>query len=320
MLPALVMMIAVSIAMVPAHGRVGGFVPGHYYLDPKFDAPNASFGSDIDGDGRVDRIWCAEACAVDLYNLGVAMGWWNGNPVTPLQYERLATRERDDDNLDIIDAFQAIAGSDATSKVFEVVVVSLLGRPSVYHAVLVLGAVQKESHRYFIVDDESTSEVGRLLLVPYNLFLSDIHPGILEFFGPVEVVNRLYSTLSGAISPLTVIVSSERGRTLTVVLLTDLPGDRLAAFTEELWKAALEGYPVAVAVSKPFLDLSGVIQIHYDTPVTGNVETRAPLNRVKDGEGPPPPLGIPIPFIGNVGIAGLFFLLLTFIGLSYLPI
>ncbi|WP_457620367.1 hypothetical protein [Methanopyrus sp.] len=320
MLPALVLMIAVSIATVPAQGRVGGFVPGHYYLDPKFDAPNVSFGSDIDGDGRVDRIWCAEACAVDLYNLGVAMGWWNGDPVTPLQYERLATREHDDDNLDIIDAFRAIAGPDATSKVFEVAVVSLLGRPPVYHAVLVLGAVQKGSHRYFVVDDESTSKVGSLLLVPYDLFLSDLNPGILEFFGPVEVVNRLYSTLSGAISPLTVIVSSKCDRTLTVVLLTDLPGDSLAAFAEELWKAALEGYPVAVAVSKPFLDLGGVSRIRYDTPVTGDVETRAPLSGLKGGEGPSPPLGIPIPFIGTVGIAGLFLLLLTFVGLSYLPI
>ncbi|HII69668.1 hypothetical protein [Methanopyrus kandleri] len=320
MLPALVLIIAVSIAMTPAHGRVGGFVSGHYYLDPEFDAPNTSFGSDIDGDGRVDRIWCAEACAVDMYNLGVAMGWWNGDPVTPLQYEISATGEHDDDNLDIIDAFQAIAGSDAASKVFEVAVVSLLNRPSVYHAVLVLGAVQEGSRRYFVVDDESTSDVGELLLVPYDLFLSNLHPGILEFFGPVEVVNRLYSVLSGAISPLTVIVSSKRGRTLTVVLLTDLPGDSLAAFTEELWKAALEGYPVAVAVSKPFLDLGGVTRIRCDAPVTGDVETRRPLNGVESGEGPSPPLGIPIPFIGTVGIAGLFFLLLTFLGLSYLPV
>jgi hypothetical protein len=204
--------------------------------------------------------------------------------------------------------------------VFEVVVVSLLNRPPVYHAVLVLGAVQEGSRRYFIVDDESTSDVGELLLVPYDLFLSNLHPGVLEFFGPVEVVNRLYSVLSSAISPLKVIVSSKRGHTLTVVLLTDLPGDSLAAFTEELWKAALEGYPVAVAVSKPFLDLGGVTRIRCDAPVTGDVETRGPLNGVESGEGPSPPLGIPIPFIGTVGIAGLFFLLLTFLGLSYLPV
>ncbi|WP_456482340.1 hypothetical protein [Methanopyrus sp.] len=320
MLPALVLMIAVSVAATPAQSRVGGFVPGHYYLNPEFDAPNVSFGSDIDGDGRIDRIWCAEACAVDLYNLGVAMGWWSGDPVTPLQYEKKATGEHDDDNLDIVDAFRAIAGPDAVSKVFEVTVVSLLGRPPVYHAVLVLGAVRRGSVRYFVVDDESTNCVGELLLVPYDLFLSNIHPDILEFFGPVEAVSRLYAVLSGAISPLTVIVSSKRDRTLTIVLLIGLPGDSLAAFTEELWEVALEGYPVAVAVSKPFLTLDGVTRIRYDAPVTGDVETRAPLNRVEGGEGPPPPLGIPIPFIGIVGVAGLFLLLLTFLGLSYLPV
>ncbi len=322
--PAPALCLLLPLLLAPgACASVGGLVPGHYHLDHAYDAFNGPLGGDVDGDGRLDVVWCGEACAIDLYNLGVAVGWWSGEPVTPLQYERRSARvELEDDSAGLLEAFRSLS-EDALSKVFDVKIVALLGAPPDYHAVLVLGAVERRGEKYLVIDDESTREVGRLLVVPLRAFVENLCPTLLEFFGPVAAVSELYSVVSPAINPLTYVAASRSGRRLTVVTLTGLPSDVLWAFARKLWEVALRGYPVAVAVRRPFfslLDRSGIEVIDSRRGLDGGRVTRS-VPRVDPGAGPAAPPGIPIPFTSTVvGGLGLLILLLAYLGLAALPL
>jgi hypothetical protein len=300
--------------------NVGGLAPGHYYLNTEYDAFNGPLGKDVDGDGRADTIWCGEACAIDLYNLGVAMGWWSGPPVTPLQYElRSAGSETGDDSAGVLEAFRCLS-SGALSKVFDVKIVSLLNTPSDYHTVLVLGAVERDGRRYLVIDDESSREVGRLLVVPLSALVDNLYGELLEFFGPVDAVNRLYEAVSPFINPLLYVAASRSDRRLVVVTLTGLPDDALRSFARRLWELALQGYPVVVAVRHPFLSTPGVRTVEARRGLEGDRVTQS-APRVGPGDGPAPPLGLPIPFTGTViGGFGLLLLVLAYLGLAVIPI
>ncbi len=280
-----------------ALSQPGGYVQGHYYLYPAYDCPNESFGEDVDGDGRVDYIWCGEAAALDLYNLGVAMGWWKGRPVGPLEYERESVDiEGSDDAAAPYDVLELLTNGSAD--VARYMVCSLTSLSETVHAVLVLGAFEKDGRRYFVLDDESGDRVGVLYVVPYDVFLDDLNPGVLDVVGPTPAVEAVAEAVNPEIPVTFEIVGSRVGTDEDVITVADLDGSVLSRFAEAVWREVLEGYPLVVIVSKPFADEPGVETIPWNRPVEAAVETR-PVSDVSPGMDVDPP-GLPVVFLAMV--------------------
>ncbi len=272
----------------------GGYVPGHYYLHPHYDCPNESLGADVDGDGRVDYIWCGEAAALDLYNLGVAMGWWKGHFVGPLEYERESVDiEGPDDAAAPYDVLELL--TNGSPKVARFMVCSLASLSETVHAVLILGAYEKDGTRYFVLDDESNDSVGILYVVPYDVFLHDLNPGVLDVVGPAPAVEAVAQAIAPEV-PLTFeVLGSRVGTDEDVITVLDLDGAVLSKFADAVWKEVLKGYPLIVVVSKPFADEPGVERITLARTVEAPVETQ-PVNRVEPGMDVDPP-GLPVVFL-----------------------
>ncbi len=61
------------------------FIPGAY---------QESFGTDVDGDSRIDTVWCVEVATITAYNVAVGSGEWKAvlgyYPLTDLGWEKLS--------------------------------------------------------------------------------------------------------------------------------------------------------------------------------------------------------------------------------------
>ncbi|MEO2241907.1 MAG: hypothetical protein ABGY09_07560, partial [Euryarchaeota archaeon] len=135
-----------------------------------------------------------------------------------------------------------------------------------------------------------------------------------------DAVNGLYDAVSPFINPLIYVAASRSDRRLVVVTLTGLPDDALWSFARRLWELALQGYPMVIAVRRPFLLMTGVRTVEARSGLEGDRVTRS-APRVDSGDGPAPPLGLPIPFTGTVvGGFGLLLLVLAYLGLALIPI
>ncbi len=186
------------------------------------DAYQENFGTDVDGDGRPDAVWCVEVATITMYNVAVASGEWKAvpeyYPLTDLGWEKLSASftsttgvqvEGQDDTIAVypktqppiapINTYPLTVPNPNYNYVGEIVAegTSASSQQATLHCVAVLGYDQ--STGWFLVKDCSQSaqtvyvngSAATPLIEPWDYFL--VPPSVMS----LEIGNMLSTVPTG---------------------------------------------------------------------------------------------------------------------------